>query len=116
MAGNAVTAMLTDLESVRQIVAGLMPLVVVLPVVSVWCYQFDGIFIGATAAVAMMVTMAVAFILYLLVLNPMTQAWGLSGLWGAVLVFMAARGLAQAAWYPFLEARLAGPAKSANAP
>jgi MATE family multidrug resistance protein len=84
----------------------LMPLLVVLPLLSVWCFQFDGVFIGATAAPAMMVTMAFSFAVYLLVLPAMTSAWGLAGLWGAVLVFMVARGLGQALWYPFLERRL----------
>jgi len=50
--------------------------------------------------------MGIAFAVYLAVLSPMTARWGLAGLWGAVLVFMAARGLAQAAWYPRLESRL----------
>jgi len=54
----------------------------------------------------MMVTMGIAFALYLLILDPMTAAWGLPGLWGAVLVFMAARGSAQALWYPRLLRRL----------
>ena len=44
----------------------------------------------------MMVTMGIAFVIYLLLLEPMVQAWGLHGLWGAVLAFMAVRGLAQA--------------------
>ena len=105
-AGNAITATLTSLESVRELVAGLMPLIIALPIVSVWCFQFDGVFIGATAATAMMVTMGIAFAAYLLVLQPMSAAWGLNGLWGAVLVFMAVRGLSQAVWYPFLERRL----------
>ena len=77
-----------------------------LPLVSMWCFLFDGVYIGATAAAAMMVTMGIAFVIYLLVLEPMTARWGLHGLWGAVLVFMAARGLAQAAWYPALERKL----------
>jgi MATE family multidrug resistance protein len=106
LGGNAITSLLTDIESVRVSVEQLMPLVILLPVVAVWCYQFDGIYIAATAAAAMMVTMGMAFALYLAVLGPMTSAWGLPGLWGAVLVFMAARGLAQAAWYPLLERRL----------
>jgi MATE family multidrug resistance protein len=55
----------------------------------------------------MMVTMGIAFVIYLLLLEPMTRQWGLHGLWGAVLVFMAVRGLAQAIWYPQLEKRLA---------
>ena len=106
LGGNAITAALTDLESVREMVALLMPFIIALPIVAIWCYLFDGVYIGATAAAAMMVTMGLAFIVYLAVLGPMTQAWGLQGLWGAVLVFMAARGIAQAIWYPRLEARL----------
>jgi len=104
--GNDITALLTDIESVQIAAGALLPLVVALPVVSVWCYLFDGVYIGATAATAMMVTMGIAFVIYLVLLEPMTARWGLHGLWGAVLVFMAVRGLAQAIWYPRLERRL----------
>jgi MATE family multidrug resistance protein len=106
LAGNGIIALLTDLEEVRMISTSLIPLVIALPIVSVWCFQFDGVYIGATAAAAMMVTMGLAFGVYLLILDPMTSRWGLSGLWAAVLVFMAVRGIAQAAWYPRLESRL----------
>jgi len=105
--GNDITALLTDIESVQITAGALLPLVVALPLVSVWCFLFDGVYIGATAAAAMMVTMGIAFVIYLLLLEPMTRQWGLHGLWGAVLVFMAVRGLAQAIWYPQLEKRLA---------
>jgi MATE family multidrug resistance protein len=104
--GNALTALLTDIQAVRAAAAALLPLVVALPLVAVWCYLFDGVYIGATAAGAMMLTMALAFLLYLLLLGPMTARWGLHGLWGAVLLFMGARGLGQALWYPRLERRL----------
>ena len=107
LAGNALTALLTDLDGVRTVVASLMPLLIALPLIAVACFQFDGVFIGATAGAAMMGTMSAAFVIYLLVLHAMTTAWGLTGLWGAVLVFMAARGLAQALWYPLLERKLA---------
>ena len=107
LAGNPITALLTDLENVRAATGALMPLVIALPLVSVWCFLFDGVYIGATAAAAMMVTMGIAFAVYLAVLDPMTARWGLHGLWGAVLVFMAARGIGQAVWYPALERRLA---------
>jgi MATE family multidrug resistance protein len=106
LAGNAITAMLTDLSSVRLNVAELMPMIIALPVIAVACYQYDGVYIAATAGAAMMVTMAIAFAVYILVLNPMSARWGLQGLWGAVLVFMAARGIAQAVWYPKLESKL----------
>ena len=106
LGGGAITAVLTDIEPVRETVGDLMPLIIALPVVAIWCYLFDGVYIGATAAAAMMTTMGVAFVVYLGVLGPMTNAWGLGGLWGAVLIFMAVRGLAQAIWYPRLEAQL----------
>jgi MATE family multidrug resistance protein len=106
LGGNAITTFLTDIAEVRSSVAVLMPLVIALPVVAVACYQFDGVYIAATAGAAMMVTMGIAFVIYLLVLNPMTTRWGLVGLWAAVLIFMAARGLAQAIWYPRLESKL----------
>jgi len=104
--GAALTALLTDIGEVRRSVELLMPLVVALPVVAVACYQFDGVYIAATAGAAMMMTMAIAFVAYVLLLNPLSAAWGLQGLWLAVLVFMATRGIAQALWYPSLKARL----------
>lgn len=106
LGGNSLTALLTDLSSVRLAVGNLMPIVIALPVVAVACYQFDGVYIAATAGAAMMVTMAIAFTIYIILLNPMSARWGLEGLWAAVLIFMAARGVAQAAWYPRLKARL----------
>lgn len=106
LAGNAITAVLTDIDSVRNMVATVMPLVVALPIIAVWCFQFDGVYIGATAGAAMMVTMGLAFAVYLVVLDPMTDAWGLTGLWGAVLIFMGLRGLTQAIWMPRIEAAL----------
>jgi MATE family multidrug resistance protein len=106
LAGNALTDLLTDISAIREAVGQLMPLVIALPVVAVACYQFDGVYIAATAGAAMMVTMAVAFVIYIIVLNPMTTRWGLEGLWAAVLIFMAARGVSQAIWYPQLESKL----------
>ena len=104
--GTAITEALTDIPMVRQLVSDLMPVVIALPVVAVACYQFDGVYIAATAAREMMVTMAVAFLIYLFSIQPLTGSFGLAGVWGAVLIFLAARGISQAIWYPKLEARL----------
>ena len=106
LAGDALTGLLTDITAVRSNVAQLMPLIILLPVVAVACYQFDGVYIAATAGAAMMVTMAVAFAIYILLLQALADRYGLQGLWAAVLIFMAARGIAQAIWYPRLEMKL----------
>jgi len=106
LAGTSLTALLTDISAVRIAVGTLLPLVIALPIVAVACYQFDGVYIAATAGAAMMVTMAIAFTIYVVILNPMSARWGLEGLWGAVLIFMAARGITQAIWYPKLKSKL----------
>ncbi len=114
LGGNTITALLTDIPAVRLSVAEIMPLVTVLPVVAVACYQFDGVFIAATAGAAMMVTMAISFIVYILALGPLTEHWGLAGLWFAVLLFMAVRGITQALWYPRLVMQIKGQGQEIN--
>jgi MATE family multidrug resistance protein len=98
--GNDIIATLTDIEGVRSAASGAMPYVVILPIVAVWCYQFDGIFIGVTAAPAMMATMLVSFAGYILIVGPLTEAAGLNGLWFAVAIFMGLRGLTQLIVFP----------------
>ena len=104
--GNAIAATLTDIKPVQDVITTLLPVITVMPLIAVWCYQFDGIYIGATAAPAMFGTMAIAFAIYIPALNLLGARYGLLGVWYAVLVFMAARGIAQALWYRRLETKL----------
>ena len=97
---------LTDVASVRAAAVGALPAIIWLPVVSVWCYQFDGIFIGATAAKAMMVTMLISFAVFMALVGPMTDSMGLLGLWWTVVIFLGCRGLSQAVYYPFIERKI----------
>lgn len=100
--GEQIIFALTDVPNVRSEAIAALPAIIWLPVVSVWCYQFDGIFIGATAAKAMMFTMLSAFFVFIVVVDPMTETMGLLGLWWALVIFLAARGLSQAVYYPFI--------------
>ena len=66
-----------------------------LPLLGVTSYVFDGIYIGATWSRAMLLTMAIAFALYgllLLVTGPL----GNHGLWLAFSLFLVARAAGQA--------------------
>ncbi len=64
----------------------------ILPVVGVWCYLLDGMFIGATRGAEMRNSMAVAAAGFGLTL--FTLPWlGNHGLWLALSVFLALRGL-----------------------
>lgn len=101
--GPAILAALTDIEPVRAAALGLLPWAVASPLVSVWSFQFDGVFIGATATRALRNTMAVALLVFLASAELLTPRFGNDGLWAALMLFMAARGAAQAAALPRIE-------------
>jgi MATE family multidrug resistance protein len=72
------------------------------PVVGVWCFQLDGIFIGATRTSDMRNTMVVSFAIYLVTWWALWGALGNHGLWIALLTFFVARGVTLAVRYPSL--------------
>ncbi len=101
--GTLITAQLTALQSVRDAIETVMPLLVLLPLVGVASYHFDGVYIGAGATGAMAVTMLIAVTGYVLALEPLAARFGIAGIWCAVGVLLALRGLGQAIWYPKIE-------------
>ncbi|MBK5921422.1 hypothetical protein CCR80_10315 [Rhodothalassium salexigens] len=111
LAGDAIVALFTDHASVRAAAGAHLAWLVAMPMVAVWSYQFDGVFVGLNAFRAMFATMALAFAGFAAVALWAVPLWGNHGLWAAVTVFMGLRGLAQALWYrPLVRARLAEPA------
>jgi MATE family multidrug resistance protein len=98
-----IVALLTSIPEVQAAARDLLPWAVAMPVVAVWPYLFDGIFIGATFTKEMRNGMAVALAVYLLCVWTFGAAFGLHGLWASMLIFMAARGATLALWYPRIE-------------
>ncbi len=78
-----------------------LPWAVILPVVGVTSFVYDGIFIGATWTRAMLVTMAAAFAVYGALLLA-TGALGNHGLWLAFTIFFVVRAAGQALMLPRL--------------
>jgi MATE family multidrug resistance protein len=100
-AGQPLVDLMTTSEAVRAAAREFMRLAALAPVLGVAAYAFDGIYIGATWARDMRNLMLAALAIYL------AAWWGLkelgnSGLWIALLTFLAARGLLQALRYPRL--------------
>lgn len=93
--GNQIVALLTSLPSLRELARHYVIWQMVLPVVGVWCYLLDGMFIGATRGAEMRNSMAVAAAGFGLTL--LTLPWlGNHGLWLALTVFLALRGVSLA--------------------
>ncbi len=103
LGGRAAIALMTGLPEVRAAAADFLPYVVALPLVAVWAFLFDGIFIGATRTVPMRNGMALALATFLLAAATLTGPFGNHGLWLAMLAFMAARGLVLGLVYLHIE-------------
>ena len=101
-AGPLLIDTITDIETVREAARLYLPWAAMLPVLSVWCFQFDGIFVGATWGAAMRNTMIVSTLIYLMAVWTAVPYLGNHGLWLALAIFMSARGATMAAAYPGL--------------
>ena len=69
------------------------------PLVSVWCFLYDGVYVGATRAKEMRNIMLVSTLVVFLPAWYLLQPLGNDGLWLAFLVFMASRGIGMHIWY-----------------
>lgn len=86
-----------------------LPWVALSPIVGVTAWMLDGIFIGATRTRAMRVAAIEAVAVYLVVIWPLTWAFGNHGLWLALWVSFVARGITLLVRYPALEAEARTP-------
>nr|WP_300999803.1 MATE family efflux transporter [Halomonas sp.] len=65
LGGHYLIAMLTSLPEVRAAAGDYLPWMVVMPLIAVWSYLFDGVFIGATAIREMRNSIFIALAAYL---------------------------------------------------
>lgn len=106
-AGGWIVAQLTDQPSVRGVAERYLPWAALSPVISVWGFMLDGVFIGATHTRVLMRAMATSFALFVAATLALVGPLGNHGLWIALLVFMAARGATLARRLPGLERAVA---------
>ncbi|PRY66872.1 MATE family multidrug resistance protein [Vreelandella songnenensis] len=98
LGGNQLVALLTGLDEVRTTAASYLPWMVAMPLIAVWSYLFDGVFIGATAVREMRNSIFIAMAVYL----PawwLTQGLGNHGLWLAFTLFIAVRSAVLIGYY-----------------
>lgn len=88
---------LTAIKHVRHTALQYLPYLIASPLISVWSYWLDGIFVGATWVAVMRNTMLIAVMTFFAVLW-LLLAWGNVGLWIAFLSFMAMRAIGMAWW------------------
>jgi multidrug resistance protein, MATE family len=97
--GPGLIDVMTASADVRQSARDYLGFVVLAPLLGVFAFAYDGVYIGATWARDMRNLMLVSLLIFVaawLLLRP----FGNAGLWGALLVHYAARGGLQALRYP----------------
>jgi multidrug resistance protein, MATE family len=91
--------LITASEDVRHSARAYLWFVALSPLLAVFAFGYDGIFIGATWAREMRNLMMLSLVIFLATWL-MLRSFGNAGLWGALLVHYAARGGLQALRYP----------------
>lgn len=89
--GHWLIQLLTSIPEVQASAQRYLPWLWLMPMVAVWGYTLDGIFIGAMRTRAMQNTMIFATLGVFFPAWWLTQAWGNHGLWLAVVLLMLAR-------------------------
>lgn len=92
LGGHLFIDLQTDIDSVRAAAYPYLPYLALLPLIAVWSYLLDGLFIGATRAREMRNAMLVSVLIALPVALAMSGL-GNHGLWMAFLGFMGLRAV-----------------------
>lgn len=104
--GPAVLKLFTNQTDVLAAAQSLLPWMLVLPFLSVWCYQLDGIFIGTTHSREMRNAMMISAGLFLLLTMLLIPKFGNTGLWSAFALFMIARAVTLYLYYPQIKSTI----------
>ncbi len=98
-AGASIIQLLTDLPDVIEVSLRYLPWLTVLPVVAVWSYLYDGVFVGATRAREMRNIMLISSFLVFVPAWYVFRFLDNHGLWLALTLFLACRGIGMHYYY-----------------
>ena len=101
-AGPFIIDALTGIETVRSTAREYMFWSVIMPLIAVFPFLLDGIFLGATRGATMRNAMIVSLLIYLACCYFLVPLWGNNGLWASLMIFMGVRGLTLGVRYPGL--------------
>mgnify|MGYP000338753143 CR=1 FL=1 len=110
MAGDLLIALMTTQPEVQAEAGTYLFWAVIYPLLTVWCFQLDGIFIGATQTKEMRNAMVFAMAGYMLSVWLLADAFGNHGLWLSINILSILRVAGLAAYYRRIERRAITPA------
>ncbi len=90
---RSIINIITDLEFLRFFSYEYVFWVILIPPVASFCYQFDGIFIGASQSKDMRNAMIISFVIYIFLSIFLVKHLNNHGLWLSLLIFMILRSI-----------------------
>jgi len=93
LAGSHLIALMSNIEHVRQGAENYLPWLIALPLISIWSFVYDGVFIGATRTKVMRNMMIVSTFIVFVPACYAFQSLGNHGLWLALSLFLVSRGI-----------------------
>jgi MATE family multidrug resistance protein len=99
--GPTLIDIMTASVDVRRIARDYLPFVIFAPLLGVFAFAYDGVYVGATWARDMRNLMLASLVIFFAAWFSL-RSFGNAGLWGALLVHYAARGGLEALRYPAL--------------
>jgi|TARA_B110000093_G_scaffold37626_1_gene39444 MATE family multidrug resistance protein len=84
---------MSDIETIRNLSSSYAVWLILMPLISSFCYQFDGIFIGASQTKELRNAMIFSVFSYLLMSLYLTKLMGNTGIWISLCLFMVLRAL-----------------------
>ena len=93
LAGPLLISALTSIPEVVEVSHRILPILVVMPLVSVLAFQMDGVFVGATMGRDMRNAMLVSVAVFVPLVYVFQPWFGLIGIWLAFLLLLGLRGI-----------------------
>ena len=84
---------MTDLPNIREISFSYSYWIIIIPFAASFCFQFDGIFVGASQTTELRNAMIVSVAIYIVVSFFLIASFGNTGLWLSLCIFFIARAL-----------------------
>ena len=100
--GGIIIQLITDIPEVVAVAHEYLPWMVALPLLAVWSFQLDGIFVGAMQTRDMRNSVAAALLVYVVMIWLTVPVWENHALWACMALFSLLRGVFLWLLYPRL--------------
>jgi MATE family multidrug resistance protein len=85
--------LMSDIKEIRELSSSYVVWLIILPIISSFCYQFDGIFIGTSQTKELRNAMIFSVLIYLIISILLTKFLFNTGIWISLCIFMILRAI-----------------------